>query len=486
MKFSFIIILLAVGIHSYAQDYHHWSEHFGARASLLGGAATAGLGDNATVYYNPAAMAFVDDPSLSISVNAYRIRNLKLTDALGPNLDLEGTQFATSPNLIAGILEFEKRKKLRLGYSVITRRSFSSKFDYLHQGSYDILSTTAGKEIFVGSHNFHHQLNEYWAGFGLSYQISKSFSIGFAHYGIYRDVKYGNSYEMSVLPEDGSLGDVASVSTNVTFNYWNVKGVFKPSIALSVDNFKLGISFTTPSFNMLGKGNVYRDYSIINMDEVIGSDVTFIDRAEGQKAVHKENGSIAFGVSWKLGKRAWLHFTNETFFGGKYYLIFNPDQSPNVYPTYIADTTTFRYFGNQNFLAFGEETEARTNVGIGLETRLAKRWEMYLGARTDFMYNEQPYYLISRIGVEASKWNLYHFSLGIVHLTKKDKRYTVGVEYGFTPNKEYYRIIDFTTPKVTNGLGGEKGASAYGKQFSFKLLLEIEIGRKKVDEDSTN
>ena len=54
-----------------AQDYHQWSEHFGARASLLGGAATSGLGDNATAFYNSAAMAFVDDPSLSISVNAY-------------------------------------------------------------------------------------------------------------------------------------------------------------------------------------------------------------------------------------------------------------------------------------------------------------------------------------------------------------------------------------------------------------------------------
>lgn len=483
MKHIILLTLLTIGFGLHSQDYHHWSEHFGARASLLGGAATSGLGDNATAYYNPAAMAFVEDPSLSISVNAYRIRNLKLDNALGPGLDLKGTQFATSPNLIAGILDFEKMKKLRLGYAVITRRSFSSKFDYLHQGSYDILSSTAGKEIFVGSHNFHHQLNEYWAGFGLSYQVSKGFAIGLAHYGIYRDVKYGNSYEMSVLPEDGSLGDVASVSTNVTFNYWNVKGIFKPSIALHVENFKFGISFTTPSFNMLGKANVYRDYSIINMDELIGSDVTFIDRAEGQKVVHKENGSIAFGVSWKLGKKAWLHFTNETFFGGKYYLLFDPKQTPNVYPTYIADTTTFRYFGNQNFLAYGEETEARTNVGIGLETKLAKRWEMYLGARTDFMFNEKPYYVISTIGVESSKWNLYHLSLGIVHLTKKNKRYTVGVEYGFTPKKEYYRIIDFTTPKVSNGLGGDRGATAVGSQFSFKLLLEIEIGSKKSDKE---
>lgn len=479
MKITFFILCLITSTSLFSQDYHQWSEHFGARASLLGGAATAGLGDNATVYYNAAAMSFVEHPSMSISVNAYRIRNLKLTNALGDGIDLKNTQFSTAPNLIAGIVELKKRKRLRLGYAVITRRAYSGKFDNLFQSKKDILSSTVGDEIFVASYNLHHQLSEYWAGFGLSYRLSDSWSIGLAHYGIYRDVKYSNSHATSVLPQDGSLGDVASISTNVTFNYWNVKGVFKPSIALSVDNFKFGIAATLPSFNMLGKANIYRDYSIINMDELIGTDVTFIDRADGVKAIHKENGSLAIGVSWKLGKKAWLHFTNESFFGGKYYLIFNPEQSPSVYPTIISDSTTFRYFGDQNFLAFGEETEARTNIGIGLEAKIAKRLDIYLGARTDFLYNERPYYEFDRIGVESSKWNLYHFSLGLVHLNKKDKKYTVGIEYAFTPKQEYYHIINFNTPSVNNGLIGDGGTGAYADQYSFKLLLEIEIGTKK-------
>ena len=479
MKVVLFLLCFIISSVLFSQDYHQWSEHFGARASLLGGAATSGLGDNATVNYNPASMSFVEHPSMSISVNAYRIRNLKLTNALGKGINLKNTQFSTAPNLIAGIVELKKRKRLRLGYAIITRKSYSGKFDNLYQSSKDILSTTVGDEIFVASYNLQHQLNEYWAGFGLSYRLSDSWSIGIAHYGIYRDVKYSNSHATSVLPQDGSTGDVASVSTSISFNYWNVKGIFKPSIALSVDNFKFGVTATLPSFNMLGKANVYRDYSIINMDELIGTDVTFIDRADGVKAVHKENGSLAIGVSWKLGKKAWLHFTNETFFGGKYYLIFNPEQSPSVYPTTIADSTTFRYFGDQNFLAFGEETEAKTNIGIGLETKIAKRWDIYLGARTDFLYNERSYYDFKRIAIESSKWNLYHFSLGLVHLNKKNKKYTIGFEYAFTPKKEYYHVIDFTSPRVGNGLIGDGGLGAYADQFSFKLLLEIEIGTKK-------
>ena len=102
---------------------------------------------------------------------------------------------------------------------------------------------------------------------------------------------------------------------------------------------------------------------------------------------------------------------------------------------------------------------------------------MYLGIRTDFLYNANPYYVFNRIGIDASKWNLYHGSLGIVHETKKAKRYTVGIECGFSGRKEYYHIADFTTPKISNGLIGDGGLGAYGSQLSFKLLLEIVIGK---------
>lgn len=477
MKLLITLSFLGFFFIASSQDFHHWSEHFGARASLLGGAATSGLGDNATVYYNPAAMSFVKDPSLSISVNAYRIRHLKMDNALGDGLDLKGTQLATAPNLIAGIVEIGKKKKLRLGYGVISRRNFTAKYDYLHTGNYEISSATAGDETFIGSYGLFHSLSEYWGGFGVSYKLTKGLSIGFAHYGIYRDVKYSNSYEMSVLPSDGSTGTVSSVASNVSFNYWNVKGIFKPSIALSVENFKFGLAVTTPSFNILGKSNVYRDYSIRGLNQIIGTDITFIDRAEKQKVTHKESGALAVGCSWRLGKNSWLHFTHETFFRKKYYLMWDPDQVPNAYPQAIEDSTIYGFFGDQNFLAFGEQDTSVTNFGLGFETKLTPRWDLYLGMRTDFLYNNSPYFLFDRIAIDASKWSLYHASAGVVYETKKAKRYTVGVEFGFSGRREYYHIADFTSPRINNGLIGDGGLGAYGSQYSFKLLLEIEIGQ---------
>ena len=148
---TILIFLLLVGF-TKGQDYHHWSEHFGARASLLGGAATAGLGDNATAYYNAAAMSYVEDPSLSISVNAYRIRMLKIENALGDGLNLEERGFSMMPNLIAGVLELEKHKRIRFGYTVIARRAMNQKFDFLHEEDDELLPQFDGPQSLLVLH----------------------------------------------------------------------------------------------------------------------------------------------------------------------------------------------------------------------------------------------------------------------------------------------------------------------------------------------
>jgi len=475
------LFLVTYGLSTLAQDYHQWSEHFGTRASLLGGAATSGLGDNATVYYNAAAMAFVENPHLSITVNAYKIRMAKIANALGDGLDVKETQVATFPSLIAGIVTPKKKNRFKFGYSINTKTAYSSKYDYLHQENYDILDSLVGPENYVASYSYNHSISEYWAGIGVSYQITNAIAIGLAHYGIFRDVKYSNFIEMSALPMDPSNGDIANVNSAIDFKYWTVKGVFKPSIAFSWPKSKLGITYTLPSFNILGKANVYRQFSIINLDENLATDITFVDRRVKQKAQHKTFGSLAIGVSKKLGTKSWLHFTNELFFGSPYYLLFNPNNPVNTYPNYINDSMTLEVFGNQNFLAYGERYLPMVNFGIGFERQINSKTEILIGARTDFNYNAQPYYIFQHLTIEASKWNLYHFSLGVSKLTKKNKMLTAGLEYTMTPHRKFHQFVNFTEPSSASLLVGDRHPVAYSVQHGFKIIIGIEIGEKKED-----
>ncbi len=60
-------ITLCLIIHStslFSQDYHYWSEQYGAESNLMGGAVIAGVQDNSAVFYNPGAVGFIENGML--------------------------------------------------------------------------------------------------------------------------------------------------------------------------------------------------------------------------------------------------------------------------------------------------------------------------------------------------------------------------------------------------------------------------------------
>ena len=55
---------------AYAQDAHYWTDQYGSRSRLLGGAVIGSVDDLAAVYYNPARLALIPDPGLLLSTMA--------------------------------------------------------------------------------------------------------------------------------------------------------------------------------------------------------------------------------------------------------------------------------------------------------------------------------------------------------------------------------------------------------------------------------
>jgi hypothetical protein len=58
MRFLTTALLLLLNIKSIHAQNHYWSQQYGAENTLLGGAMTAGAGDNSAMYYNPARLRF--------------------------------------------------------------------------------------------------------------------------------------------------------------------------------------------------------------------------------------------------------------------------------------------------------------------------------------------------------------------------------------------------------------------------------------------
>lgn len=473
-KIVLTFTLLQLCCRVFAQDYHYWSEQFGTKSSFLGGATAAGIDDNSTVYYNPAGMAFIENPSISVSINAYRFSTIYLNNTLGKDLSMKGHSLNIIPNMIAGILPMKKLPRLALGYSVLTKRFYKNKFNLFHRKNEDIISTEPGEEIFLGNYYYNHSLSEYWGGIAASYKVNDHLSFGLSHYGIYRDVEYTNQYEFNVLPSDGTPGNISRVNSNIVLNYWNVKILFKASMALHYDKFRLGINYTTPTMNIVGRAKVFREFSVLNLKEIIASDVGILSRENKIKTTHKQASSISVGVSFLLGKQTWLHFTNETFLPVKNYFIFEQQGELGIFPASINEEDIRSLFGDQDFLSLQERNKMVSNVGIGLETK-ATSLGLFFGARTDFLHNADPYYQMGRLQLDASKWNLYHFSVGAEKWIK-NKRYMAGLEFGVSGTHTLRQVANFENVNSEVQILGNDDGTANAALYSFKVLFEVTLG----------
>lgn len=472
-----LLVMSLLRFLSQAQDYHYWTDQFGIKATALGGAAVAGLDDHSMVFYNAAAMTCVQSPSLSFSINAYQYRTFHKKNALGPGQDLESTDYATVPNMMAGVFVFRKNPKWRVGYNVISRNVYNNKLDLYHSGSYDVLNLS-GNENFVSSYAYEIHTGEYWAGLSVSYQANPHLAIGLSHLGAYKTTKYYNAYSITVLPPDTSSSQITRLSSSISFNYWNVKAIFKPSLLITYPRFRFGLAVTLPSINIIGKGNFYREISTLNMNDILPIDFTVISRAQKEKVRHKTAPSISYGISAQLWPKCWLHLNAETFLAQSYYLIHQGKDQTEHYPAFISDSLITSLFGNQAFLSYGEAYQPVTNIGMGLDFQISDQLNLQCGAHTDFNYNQYRIYTFERQTIEATQYDRMITSIGGNYQLKNGKRFAVAFEFGFSLPKTTDFTVDFTTPnEARNGLTGDSAPGSKTKAYSYKLMFELTLGK---------
>ena len=114
--------------------------------------------------------------------------------------------------------------------------------------------------------------------------------------GIYKNLKYYNDYSFTVLPPDTSSSEITRLSSAMSFNFWDIKAIFKPSVLIHYPKFRLGLTATLPSINIIGKGNFYREFSTLNMDDILPFDFAVISRARKSKIKHRGTTSEMLAV----------------------------------------------------------------------------------------------------------------------------------------------------------------------------------------------
>lgn len=266
--------------------------------------------------------------------------------------------------------------------------------------------------------------------------------------------------------------------SRVYYNYWNVKGLLRISMALDYKRFRFGWNATLPSLNLFGDAYIKREFGLVNNPNIqnnLPKDVILSGSDNKISTTHKYPFSSAFGASFKLTNNDWVHFSTELFLPIKKYHVFSSDIDPVAFPEEALDSISNKYFSDINFLELSEQAKMVINFSIGYESFLAENWGLLAGFRTDFNFNDSEAFDLGELRPYYSNWDIYYVSGGVWGVIKNQK-ITTGLEVGITPKTQMRQLINFDgIDSPDYPLLGMPAEMAVASQLTIRLYLGIEI-----------
>ncbi len=466
---SFVILLHLLLINttiSEAQDDHYWSQQYGAESTLLGGAMVGGISDNSAVYYNPGALAFIPNPSLSIDANVYKVDKILIGDGAGNGINLNSAQLSIYPQIISGMLNLFKTEKFKFSYTLLTRNHSNVLMNtrYTSQASQnDPENPVPSATSFVGAFDYINQIEELWFGIGAGYSVSEKLGLGATLFTSYR----GQSYQLTNYVREINYVDsnyVFRTQTNdEAVKYTAIRVLAKFGLSYIAGRLKYGLTLTTPSIGIFGRGSIQRENSNIVVSENpadLMKNFMIADRKTDAKTIYKHPLSIALGVDYRSPKTR-LAVSAEYFSRISSYHLMQPDAEPFLYPPTYLDSVDFKPMID-NYLHIENASKSVFNVAVGFSHAIYKQLTLLLGASTDFSSYDLPNEA-NELLHGFSNWDIYHLSAGMSY-HKQKHIVSFGLSYAITPSRHIppYTVIN-QTPEITNN------ALMSAKSYSFVL-----------------
>lgn len=464
--FSFVISLIV--LQAYSQDTHYWTQQYGTRSSLLGGAAIGGVRDNSAVYYNPAGIAYIENKDLTVSANAYQADRFLMKDGAGAGKDLKSTSIQTMPLLISGLYKPKKYPRHTLGYCYVTKDQFdlsaTSRADEF--GNYMPDKIYAGNEDYVAQLSQHSSLREMLGGWGWGYKLSEKVSIGIGNYGSYRTYN-NNWYRVTrVVPTDSTriLQYLTSFERANAISIKNVRTVIKAGISVNLGRWRFGFTGTSPSINIWGRGTIQSDVTATNLylDSLGLLELSFTanDRQEGLKTMYKTPLILGFGFEY-AGNKNTVAFSCEWFDKVDVYDVMKPKATSYIRPA------SLNLSSSETDLVIKEEKRSVFNFAIGLEHKINESYSGSFGFRTNKSYSTRD--KLEAINLTYTNWNLVHFTLGATKKRQKSD-ISIGLNYGIGFRIQTYQWVNFTEANFTNFFIGEPKQTTAGFS-SFSVMI---------------
>ncbi|MFN5181790.1 MAG: hypothetical protein ACK5D5_02055 [Bacteroidota bacterium] len=445
----------------FSQEHNYWSNNFGAKSTLLCGAAVSNYFDNGAIFYNPATLCFKDSGYLSLSANLYEYESLTRTNALGDGLSLSSSNFNFSPQIVSGNKKIGDKAELEFILMSKTDVQFNQSLSF-NKMYYDTLIFNAQQSLYVGSYNLKKRVLDEWGGLSMSFKLSEKWGFGFGTFFSYRMYKYQMSMNASSIGTDTIYPSISKSDSALTVNTNNLNLILKSGIVYNGEKNNFGLTVTLPSIRLRGKGDL--EYSIF-FSGIYFIPVDVYIRRINVNTIYKYPGSIAVGYTRKY-KRSKLHFTAEVF-----------GRIDPYYTLKISDATGISGSGNVSLggeyvKGIKEGKRPIANLAIGYEKVLKGTLELLMGFSTDFRNNTESAdisFLDYNFGNEA--FNLFHYSLGVGFQHNKNN-IAIGLA-GSLGSRFVPSIADFQNPTVFSKFFGY---NVYGNNYNTYKSIGIVVG----------
>lgn len=420
------------------QDTHYWSQHYGTRSTLLGGSVIGSLLDISSTYYNPGALALMADPEFVISGSIFGFRTLIFKNGAGQDLDLSQFQFKTAPDLLAGLLTYDRASRSRLAFSVLSRQKFHVRLSQRQIDTREAITSSPGEEPFGGEVVVRQDLDEDWGGLTWSYRLSDKSSIGLTQYIAVR----AQLMRVQVISQALTQEDVATTIEFEEFDYDHWRTLWKVGAAFDFKPVSFGLSLTTPSLRLFGSGTATINRTVsgqdVNNDNV--EDLEFIfNEQEKVKANYKSSWAVGMGLAYHFEKSA-VHVSAEWFDAVSKFDVLEtePFEAQSSGEAYANQVT--------------HELRSIVNFGIGVEHTYNSRLTGYASFSTDFSAAVPG----TDSNLAVSNWDLYHLTGGSTFRIRRfEFTLGMGLIFGNGKNRQPVNLIDANESNELLGTRGE-------------------------------
>ena len=224
-----------------ADNNHYQNYVIGERASGMGGAFVALSDDPSGAYYNPAGIAHIDRPTMSVSANIYGVVRSVEKDAYGAGKDFIYEDVNTIPTTFGYVIKMDDGSVVAFNILAPDTLSYSDTF-----------STNS----FKGEKDINYIIERsrsetsLWVGGAYSRKFGASASLGVGVFAIHKSVE--DFFDAGIDVGSGYFQFAKSSKYKNTSILVQIGALHKVS-----ETFRLGVCLRGPSIDLGGDGYIY-------------------------------------------------------------------------------------------------------------------------------------------------------------------------------------------------------------------------------------